>query len=301
MPDRTTQLILLLLTSSLVHAQEVQDVPVPTWHGGMQALFEEHCASCHLPGGVAPFPLVSHQDVLRRRTFIAQVTRDGIMPPWLPDEGVAFRHARGLDDEEIKLIGAWVEAGAPLGKLPEAIPPAESSVTPPVRPDPTARIATMRAPWEVPAQGGRRWFKAERDKRTFILPLENDQPLRIQGITYRSASPIVLAATALSADDTGEARRVIDWDDEPGSYMMGDFGFTAAGSLVVVGPGGGEVAMPEGYHLQIPAHSDIVSEVHFRPQGRSWRLDDRVHLEPPPQLRRHAKGPHRAGSRAAPV
>ena len=101
----------------------------------------------------------------------------------------------------------------------------------------------------------------------------------MRAIEYRTKAPLALAATAFAADTTGNARRIVDWDEEPGSYMMGDFGFVAAGSLGVVGPGGGRLELPSGFHLAVPAGADLVSEVHFRPQGRTWELDDSVLLE----------------------
>src|SRR5436853_477575 len=45
------------------------------------------CASCHRPGDAAPFPLLTYDDVSRRGRQIVDVTRNKIMPPWLPKEG----------------------------------------------------------------------------------------------------------------------------------------------------------------------------------------------------------------------
>ena len=115
--------------------------------------------------------------------------------------------------------------------------------------------------------------------------LGNDRPLRIQSIEYLSRAPLALAATAISADSTGQARRMVDWDAEPGSYMMGDIGFNPAGSLGVVGPGGGRLVYPDGFHVEVPERSDLVSEVHFRPQGRAWTLSDAISLEETPAER----------------
>ena len=270
----------LILSCLLGQAQEAADPvvePVPTWHGDVQTLVRTHCADCHDGRGAAPFSLMDHDDVAPRRLFIKHVLNQGIMPPWLPSrEGPALRDERHLSDEDRELIVRWIDAGAPVGVRSTSEDATDSEEANQVAADTVT--ASMRSPWEVPAEGGRRWFKAERDKRTFVMPLLNPEPLRIQRITYRSKSPIVLGATALSADTTGNARRMIDWDEEPGSYMMGDIGFVPAGSLGVVGPGGGSLEIPAGYHLAIPRGSELVSEVHFRPEGRPWTLNDDIEL-----------------------
>ncbi len=276
----------LILACLVVPAQDVPPPEateaVPTWYGDVEPIIRTHCAECHDGGGPGPFALTEHGDVAPRALFIKHVLQQDIMPPWLPSgNGPDFRNERVLSDEDRDLIGRWIDSGTPMGTQQDPDEPdldedpgeivvankvVESSTT------------GMRSPWEVPAEGGVRWFKAERDKRTFVMPLGNAEPLRVRAISYRSTAPIVVGATALSADSTGNARRMVDWDEEPGSYMMGDIGFIPAGSLGVVGPGGGTLRIPDGYHLSIPGGSELVSEVHFRPQGRPWTLNDSVEL-----------------------
>ena len=77
---------------------------------------DRSCAPCHHPGGAAPFSLLSYDDVKKRAGQIAAVTRSGYMPPWLPEAGYGeFADERRLSDEQIRLIGEWVAAGAPEG------------------------------------------------------------------------------------------------------------------------------------------------------------------------------------------
>jgi hypothetical protein len=268
----------------------VEPVPVPTWHGSVSQLVQSKCGNCHAPDSVAPFSLLEYAQVKRRASFIRHVVEEDLMPPWLPSGGVVLRHSLDLTSIERTRLLAWLDAEAPEGVLPEE--PSDSKQTVMVTnageslvtsdSEPTLHRAAMRGSWDMPAEGGRRWFKAERDKRTFVLPLDNPVPLRVQSIDYRTSAPVALAATALSADGTGVARRMVDRDEEQGSYMMGDIGFVAAGSLGVVGPGGGRLQIPQGFHLDIPRMADLVSEVHFRPQGRPWILDDEIVIEEVP-------------------
>ncbi len=106
--------------------------PTPTRRSDLPAkvTFSEHiapvvyrtCAACHRPGEAGPFPLLTYQDVSQRAQLIRYVTKTRYMPPWPADP--SYRHFAGenvLTDEQIALIGRWVDQGAPEGeraKLP---------------------------------------------------------------------------------------------------------------------------------------------------------------------------------------
>lgn len=45
-------------------------------------IFAKHCQECHRPGTVAPFSLIEYSQVKARAKAIAEVVRDGSMPPW---------------------------------------------------------------------------------------------------------------------------------------------------------------------------------------------------------------------------
>ena len=82
----------------------------------------EQCASCHRPGGAAPFALVTYDDVARRARTIEAAVRSRVMPPWKPDPGYAeFAGERRLTDAQIALIQRWIEQGAVEGE-PTGIP-----------------------------------------------------------------------------------------------------------------------------------------------------------------------------------
>ena len=268
----------------------------PTWASGIKSLVTAHCASCHRPDGAAPFSLNSPNDFRSRRTFVSHVLKEGLMPPWLPTSGVPLEKTRGLSTVQRDLMLAWLKAGCPpgsvesdsrgsLNEVKQGISPPAPKSPPVLKPAPgvlqesPSMTLRMRAPWTVPAEGGVRWFKAERDKRTFVLPIENPRPLRVRALDYQSTAPQTLGAVALSADPSGDGRTMVDWDEEPGSYMMADIRSVPAGSLGIIGPGGGRLEYPKGFYVQIPIGSDILSEVHYRPQGRDRVLDDLLVLE----------------------
>ena len=56
----------------------------PTFSKDIAPIVFERCASCHRPGEIGPFSLLSYGDVRQHLTQIADVTRRRVMPPWKP-------------------------------------------------------------------------------------------------------------------------------------------------------------------------------------------------------------------------
>ncbi len=122
--------------------------PVPTFSHDVAPLIYHQCASCHRPGGVGPFSLITYQDAAKRARLIATVTTSRYMPPWLPAEP-HFQHERRLSESEIATLTHWAEGGAPQGN------PAETPAPPKFpegwqlgKPD---FEGEMLAPYSVPA------------------------------------------------------------------------------------------------------------------------------------------------------
>jgi hypothetical protein len=59
----------------------------PTYNKDIAPILNAQCAICHRPGEVAPFSLLTYQDVAKRAGLIATVTAKRYMPPWLPEPG----------------------------------------------------------------------------------------------------------------------------------------------------------------------------------------------------------------------
>ena len=159
-----------LVMSLAILGQEIQPIEVasaPAWHGPVSKIIRTRCANCHAADSVGPFPLLEYDQVRRRATFIRHVIEEGLMPPWLPTGGVALRHDRGLSTEERELLLSWLDGGALEGDVVDesAAPPAAPSIASPA--DSPVEVvdqgegmhrASMRGTWDIPAEGGRRWF-----------------------------------------------------------------------------------------------------------------------------------------------
>lgn len=99
-----------------------------TFHRDIEPILQRSCQTCHRPGSVAPFSLLTYQDARRRATRMREYTGSRVMPPWPYDRTVgiqSFKNDVTLSDEEIATIAAWVEAGAPQGNPADAPPPVD--------------------------------------------------------------------------------------------------------------------------------------------------------------------------------
>ncbi len=109
-------LTIFSLLAILTGTAAAQDI---TYYKDIKPLVEAKCASCHKPGDSGPFSLLTYEDVAKRASFIKEVTQTGYMPPWKPDKHyVSFSNERSLTDNEIAVIGQWVDNKMPKGKEP---------------------------------------------------------------------------------------------------------------------------------------------------------------------------------------
>src|SRR5262245_60753980 len=79
-------------------------------------ILQKNCQSCHRPGEVAPFSLLSYQDARPYGRAIKNAVSIGQMPPWFADEGFAkYSNDKRLSKRDVETLVAWVDKGAPEG------------------------------------------------------------------------------------------------------------------------------------------------------------------------------------------
>src|SRR5262245_32664164 len=136
-----------------------------------------NCSTCHREGEVAPFSLLTYDDVQKRAEQIQQVTTDHYMPPWKSVEGYGhFLGERRLSPEEIDTIARWVEQGAVEGDTADLPPPPKFSNDWNLgKPD---MVLTMPEPFTVPADGDDVY-------QNFVLSLKIPSGKYIKAIEFR--------------------------------------------------------------------------------------------------------------------
>src|ERR1017187_10568321 len=55
---------------------------MPTFNKDIAPILYQNCATCHRPGEVAPFSLLTYADAAKKAGLLAIVTEKRVMPPW---------------------------------------------------------------------------------------------------------------------------------------------------------------------------------------------------------------------------
>jgi len=256
--------ICLLIAGACATAQT--PVTAPTFSKDIAPIFYASCTSCHRPGQVAPFSLITYQDAVQHGRTIVETVQSGYMPPWKPESGwVDFRDNRRLTDAQIALFTQWYNAGMPQGD-PAATPAV------PTFPDgwqlgTPDLILEMSVPFNVPAEGPDIY-------RNFVLPTGVMRDKWIRAIELKPSARPVVHHVLFYSDNTGAARALDGKDGQPGFPGLGTV-FTATGNPLsaLTGGLGGWVPgttpqyLPDGVTLPLPANSDLLMQMHFHLNG----------------------------------
>src|SRR5438552_13684189 len=103
----------LLAGVALTARTRAQQPSAITFNKDIAPILWQHCATCHRPGQLGPFSLMTYGDARPRAREILRVVQMRRMPPWKPDPGHGdFVGVRRLSDAQIALIVRWVEGGS---------------------------------------------------------------------------------------------------------------------------------------------------------------------------------------------
>jgi Tfp pilus assembly protein PilF len=251
-------LLWTLATSGLSSAQH----PALTFTRDIAPIIWARCSSCHRPGEIGPFNLITYDDVKRHASQIAIVTSRRIMPPWKAEaDADGFQGDRRLSDAELQRLQDWIAGGAVEGN-PADLPvmPAWEDGWPFGTPD---LIVGMPAPYTVAADGPDVF-------RTFVIPIPLAVARYVRAIEFRPGNARVVHHANLGVDRTQASRQLDLRDPEPG--YAGNMGLEARypeGQLLGWTPGQAPHASPEGMAWRIDPGSDLVAQLHLQPTGRS--------------------------------
>ena len=252
----------LVSLCSLAATAVASAAPAPvTFSKDIAPIVFNHCTSCHRPGEVAPFSLMTFADVSRHAKEIAGLTHDHQMPPWKPTEGFGdFVGARRLNDEQVDLIQQWVKAGKPEGNpadLP-AMPTFKSGWTL-GEPD---MVVRMPEAFTLKADGPDQY-------RVFVIPLNLKETVYVSALEFRPSNPKIVHHTLFYLDDNGAARKLeADSPTHPGFARSGGPGFAPSGGLGGWAPGVMPRFLPDGVGRPIHAGADLILHTHFHPSGK---------------------------------
>ena len=248
-----------------------------TYSQDIAPLLYNNCATCHRPGQVAPFSLLSYNDAFTHGRTLAAATQSGYMPPWKPEPGwMAFRDERRLTPAQIALIQQWVAQGMQQGDMSKApavptFPDGWQLGTPDL-------IITMPAGFNVPAE-------SDDIYRNFVLPTTFTTDKWIRAVELKPSARAAVHHVLFFTDTTGAARALDGQDGQPGFPGFGTVftlgidlknplnslqaAFNAlSGGLGGWVPGTTPELLPDGIAYKLPAGADLLLQTHFHPDGK---------------------------------
>jgi peroxiredoxin len=203
-------------------------------------ILHKHCQECHRPNTVAPFTLIDYAQVNARAKAIADVVRDGSMPPWYgaPDH-LEFNNHRGLSAEEKSTLLTWLKSDRPAGDL--------TKVPAPLPAAPEWRIGTpdmvLKAQeHELPDSGDVAYKYA-------ILPFVFTHDTWVDGVEIKPDNRKVLHHCNMAFAKIGEQ-------------------FSVQNFITGAVPGGEALTLPQGVAVKIPAGAILILQIHYITTGK---------------------------------
>jgi hypothetical protein len=267
MSPRSVSIALTLLATRLAHGAS------PDFAHDIAPIVYEKCAPCHHPGEAAPFSLLTYDDVRKRAAQIAAVTRTGVMPPWLPENGYGdFTGDRRLTAVQIETISEWVRDGAPEG-------PADTMPPPPTFPEEWELgepdlVLEAGGSFELPASGRDVYWN-------FIFTPNLSTRRWVRAIEIRPGQPRVVHHANLLVDRTGSARLQ---ESAPGKGFPGmDLVITRSpfdpdGHFLFWKPGSAPHVEPDGFAWRLDPGNQLVLNMHLQPSGKQEEVRPSIGL-----------------------
>jgi len=258
-----------------------QNGPV-NYYRDVLPILQNHCQTCHRPGEVGPFSLMTYKQAVNWAADIKAYTQNRTMPPWKPAAGVPFHGERKLTEQQIATLAAWADNGTPAGDSKDApaarkFPEGWQLGTPDVILSPESEFTL--------GPDGRDVF------RCFVLPTKLAEDHYVTAVEIRPSNNRVVHHVLLFTDTKGRARKLeeaaqsqkiepfIDkghprtspLDQGPGYSRQMGVGFVPEGGLMGWAPGAVPRYLPDGCGMHLPRNADIVMQVHYHRNGRLER------------------------------
>jgi mono/diheme cytochrome c family protein len=243
-----------------------------TYHRDVLPILQARCQSCHRPGAVGPFALLTYRQAVTWASDIKTTAQNRQMPPWKPTEGGPFHGERKLTDREIATLAAWVDGGTPAGDPRQAPTPRTFADGWQLgEPD---LVLTTAADFQLGPRGPDVY-------RYFVLPTNLPRDVYVSAVEVRPGNRRAVHHAVLFVDSKGRARRLeqkererpkqdTETDRGPGYCVTMAVlpGFLPEGSLSGWAPGMVLRRLPDDAGYLLPKGADVVLQLHYHRTGR---------------------------------
>jgi len=224
------------------------------YYGQVQQLLQQHCQSCHVTGGFAPFPLETYADARAHAASIADAVQNRRMPPWKPAEGCRpLEESRRLSDADQSTLVAWATGGTPEGDPARSI-----AFTPPEAGLPWVDLSL------TPDQPYTPKSTLTDDYHCFRLNPGLSQDQWLVGVDVAPGQRQLVHHVLLFAATSLDALSADTADPDPGWTCFGGPG--TSGTPRLLGgwvPGTQATRFPDGTGISMRAGEVVVMQVHY--------------------------------------
>ena len=235
----------------LDHEVGTATITTVTYHNRISRLIQTNCGDCHRQGGVGPFSLETHADVVSHAKMIETVVSQGTMPPWfaVPLPGKApspwINDCSLSEDDKTDLL-AWLKGDKAVGDPHDAPRPVDYASGWEIgKPD-----LVVKFPSAVPIQatGVMRY-------KNVVVDAGLTEDRWIQGIEIHPGAPEVVHHILVFAHaPRGSGNRKESPNDEINYWA-------------IYVPGNNKIVYPPGFARKLPKGSKIRFQVHYTPSG----------------------------------
>jgi hypothetical protein len=261
--------VLALLIANVPTAAAADAQPAaPTFYKDVLPILQQHCQVCHRPGEIAPLPFVTYKQTSSWADQINDAVRAKRMPPWFADRCCGhFSNDISLAPKEISTISSWADAKAPAGN-PKDAPLAPHWAKGWNIPQPDL-ILKMPKPVSIPASGD-----VEYTYEIVPTNFADDRWVQMSEMLPSSRMNVHHAVIYIRPPDSqwlrgaplGTPFTASSLKDEHLRHQAHE---TDTDMLLVYAPGSSPDQWPDGMAKFIPAHSDLVFQMHYTTNGHA--------------------------------
>ena len=239
-----------------------------TYHNRISRIVQANCQECHRAGGLAPFPLETHEQVVAKAGMIRKMVDRGLMPPWFAAAPAPGTHSLWGNDRSLVVRDkadflAWLNAGKPPGEAQDA-PRARTFPGDWVIGQPDA-VVQIPNPMQVKAEGTMNY-------QNVTVETSFGEDKWVRGYEVQPTAREVVHHVLIYVQKPGH-KRFEGEDDE------------RTGFFAAYVPGNNHIIYPDGFAKLLPANTKVRFQIHYTPNGTATQDQVRLGLlfakEPP--------------------
>ena len=220
-----------------------------TYNDDVFPIFRDRCASCHVPGGVAPMSLMTYDDAFPWAESIRAELVAAHMPPWNADEGYGeLKRAHTLTPKELDVILTWATGGNPRGSLDQVLPKVELKNE--------WKLGAPDLALKLPVEFTLAADKME-DTQEFTLPSGTTEAKWVRAVDLLPGTPSIVRSATIVVKDAAPASK-------SGS---------APEHVLALWLPGQDQAQDSGVAFRLPAGAHIGVRIHYK---KTWQFEGKA-------------------------